>query len=90
MSRSHRQTSSQFNIRFWDCPKCGEKHIDRHINAAKNIRDDVDSGIITIDGIPLSKIQLSELHANIGVLNQDFARYQLSAKDNIGFGLRKL
>ena len=23
---------------------------------------------------------------NIGVLNQDFARYQLSARDNIGFG----
>ncbi|MBE9043541.1 ABC transporter ATP-binding protein [Pleurocapsales cyanobacterium LEGE 10410] len=47
---------------------------------------DVDSGMITIDGIPLQEIKLSELHANIGVLNQDFARYQLSAKDNIGFG----
>jgi ATP-binding cassette subfamily B protein len=47
---------------------------------------DVDSGIITIDGIPLQNIKLSELHTNIGVLNQDFARYQLSAKDNIGFG----
>ena len=47
---------------------------------------DVNSGTITIDGIPLSEIKLSELHNNIGVLNQDFARYQLSAKDNIGFG----
>lgn len=47
---------------------------------------DVDSGVITIDGIPLPEIKLSELHANIGVLNQDFARYQLSARDNIGFG----
>lgn len=47
---------------------------------------DVDSGIITIDGIPLPEIKLSELHGNIGVLNQDFARYQLSARDNIGFG----
>lgn len=47
---------------------------------------DVDSGTITIDGIPLTQIELSELHRNIGVLNQDFARYQLSAKDNIGFG----
>ena len=47
---------------------------------------DVDSGTITIDGIPLQEIKLSELHTNIGVLNQDFARYQLSAKDNIGFG----
>lgn len=47
---------------------------------------DVDSGQITIDGIPLQSIKLSQLHTNIGVLNQDFARYQLSAKDNIGFG----
>ena len=47
---------------------------------------DVDSGIIAIDGIPLPEIKLSQLHTNIGVLNQDFARYQLSAKDNIGFG----
>ena len=47
---------------------------------------DVDSGTIAIDGIPLQEIKLSELHSNIGVLNQDFARYQLSAKDNIGFG----
>ena len=47
---------------------------------------DVDSGVITIDGIPLPEIKLSQLHTNIGVLNQDFARYQLSARDNIGFG----
>lgn len=47
---------------------------------------DVDSGTITIDGIPLPEIQISELHRNIGVLNQDFARYQLSARDNIAFG----
>ena len=47
---------------------------------------DVDSGTIAIDGIPLQAIELSQLHANIGVLNQDFARYQLSARDNIGFG----
>ncbi|WP_199194149.1 ABC transporter ATP-binding protein [Pleurocapsa sp. CCALA 161] len=47
---------------------------------------DVDSGAIAIDGIPLAEIKLSELHQNIGVLNQDFARYQLSVRDNIGFG----
>ena len=47
---------------------------------------DVDSGTIAIDGIPLTAIKLAELHQNIGVLNQDFARYQLSASDNIGFG----
>ena len=28
------------DVRFWDCPKCGEKHIDRDINAAQNIRDE--------------------------------------------------
>lgn len=47
---------------------------------------DVDSGTIAIDGVPLQEIELSDLHTNIGVLNQDFARYQLSAKDNISFG----
>ena len=47
---------------------------------------DVDSGLITIDGIPLPEIKLAELHSKIGVLNQDFARYQLTVQDNIGFG----
>ncbi|WP_052055694.1 ABC transporter ATP-binding protein [Myxosarcina sp. GI1] len=47
---------------------------------------DVSSGVIILDGIPLQQISLSELRDNIGVLNQDFARYQLSAKDNISFG----
>ena len=28
------------DIRFWNCPNCGEKHIDRDINAAQNIRDE--------------------------------------------------
>ena len=47
---------------------------------------DIDTGTISIDGIPLPEIELAELRNNIGVLNQDFARYQLSARDNIGFG----
>ena len=47
---------------------------------------DVSEGEITIDGIPLQEIALTELRQNIGVLNQDFARYQLSANDNISFG----
>ncbi|MEO0848833.1 MAG: ABC transporter ATP-binding protein, partial [Cyanobacteria bacterium J06648_1] len=47
---------------------------------------DVGTGEIAIDGIPLTAIELGSLHQNIGVLNQDFARYQLSAKDNISFG----
>ena len=28
------------DIRYWDCNNCGTKHIDRDINAAKNIRDE--------------------------------------------------
>ena len=28
------------DVRFWDCPKCGTKRIDRDINAAQNIRDE--------------------------------------------------
>ena len=47
---------------------------------------DVNEGTINIDGISLAEIDLAQLRNNIGVLNQDFARYQLSAKDNIGFG----
>ena len=47
---------------------------------------DVDSGKIALDGVPLPEIDIGDLHHNIGVLNQDFARYQLSARDNIGFG----
>ena len=27
-------------IRYWDCSSCGTKHIDRDVNAAKNIRDE--------------------------------------------------
>ncbi|MGB7247529.1 MAG: ABC transporter ATP-binding protein, partial [Phormidesmis sp.] len=47
---------------------------------------DIDRGRIAIDDIPLSAFALGDLRRNIGVLFQDFARYALSAKDNIGFG----
>jgi len=47
---------------------------------------DIDRGLIAIDDIPLSAFQLSDLRRNIGVLFQDFARYALTAQDNIGFG----
>ena len=32
--------SLPLKIRFWDCSSCGTKHIDRDINAARNIRDE--------------------------------------------------
>ncbi len=47
---------------------------------------DIDRGLITVDNIPLSTFNLADLRRNIGVLFQDFARYALSARDNIGFG----
>lgn len=47
---------------------------------------DIDRGLITVDDISLSTFNLADLRRNIGVLFQDFARYALSAKDNIGFG----
>ncbi len=47
---------------------------------------DIDRGLIAIDDISLSAFNLKDLRRNIGVLFQDFARYALSAKDNIGFG----
>jgi ATP-binding cassette subfamily B protein len=47
---------------------------------------DVTQGEILIDGIPISDFDLKELRCNIGVIFQDFARYHLSVRDNIGFG----
>ncbi len=32
--------SLPLDVRFWDCSSCGTKHIDRDVNAAKNIRDE--------------------------------------------------
>jgi putative transposase len=36
----HQVESLPLEIRFWDCSSCNTKHIDRDINAAKNIRDE--------------------------------------------------
>ncbi len=47
---------------------------------------EVNAGEITIDGIPLSAFDVSELRRNIAVLFQDFSHYKLSIQDNIGFG----
>lgn len=47
---------------------------------------DPTEGEITVDGVSLSEMALEELRRNIGVIFQDFARYSLTAQDNIGFG----
>ena len=47
---------------------------------------DPTDGKIAIDGISLADFDLASLRSNIGILFQDFARYSLSAKENIGFG----
>ena len=44
------------------------------------------AGQIMIDGIPLDAFELKQLRQNITVLFQDFARYNLSIQENVGFG----
>jgi ATP-binding cassette subfamily B protein len=44
------------------------------------------AGRITVDGAGLSELDPAAWRSRIGVLFQDFARYQLSAADNIGLG----
>ncbi|MEO0808079.1 MAG: ABC transporter ATP-binding protein [Cyanobacteria bacterium J06643_4] len=47
---------------------------------------EANTGLISVDGIPLSAFDLKQLRQNIAVLFQDFARYKLSIQENIGFG----
>jgi ATP-binding cassette subfamily B protein len=47
---------------------------------------DPTEGYITIDGIDIRQIDLADLQSHIGVIFQDFVRYQMSLNDNIGFG----
>lgn len=47
---------------------------------------DPTEGSILIDGIDIKMFDLSELTQNIGVIFQDFSKYFVSAKENIGFG----
>ena len=52
---------------------------------------DCDEGEILIDGINIKKFNLNELRGSISAVLQDFMQYNLSVKENIGFGdiLRK-
>lgn len=43
-------------------------------------------GRILLDGLPLSDWDLATLHRRIGVIFQDFARYQFSVGENVGSG----
>jgi ATP-binding cassette subfamily B protein len=47
---------------------------------------DPSEGRITIDGIDLRDMAPQDIHANLGVIFQDFIRYSFSARDNIGVG----
>jgi ATP-binding cassette subfamily B protein len=43
-------------------------------------------GRITTDGIDIRHFPIEDWHRQIGIIFQDFNRYELSAADNIGFG----
>jgi ATP-binding cassette subfamily B protein len=47
---------------------------------------DPTEGQILLDGVDLRDYDPDELHRRIGVIFQDFVRYQLTARENIGFG----
>jgi ATP-binding cassette subfamily B protein len=47
---------------------------------------DPDEGRILLDGHDLREYDLEELRSNMGVIFQDFVRYNLSASDNIAVG----
>ncbi len=47
---------------------------------------DPDEGRITVDGHDMREYDLEELRANIGVIFQDFVRYNMTAGENISVG----
>jgi ATP-binding cassette subfamily B protein len=47
---------------------------------------DPTEGQILLDGVDLREYDLDDLRQNIGVIFQDFVRYQTTARENIGFG----
>ncbi|WP_235023818.1 ABC transporter ATP-binding protein [Streptomyces sp. WAC05374] len=44
------------------------------------------SGHILVDGVPIEEYDTTDLQRNIGVVFQDFIRYELPVRHNIGFG----
>src|SRR6266567_4537051 len=47
---------------------------------------DPTEGEILLDGIDLREFDLDDLHAEIGVIFQDFMRYEMTARENIAVG----
>lgn len=47
---------------------------------------EIKDGEILINGIPLKKIDIEDYHTKMSVLFQDFVKYELTLKENIGFG----
>jgi ATP-binding cassette subfamily B protein len=47
---------------------------------------DPSEGQILLDGIDLRDYDLADLHSEIGVIFQDFMRYEMTARDNIAVG----
>ncbi len=47
---------------------------------------DPDSGSITIDGVNIKDFRTVDLRKEVGVIFQDYAKYQASARENIWFG----
>lgn len=47
---------------------------------------DPTAGEILLDGINLAEYDIVDLRERIGVIFQDFVRYQVTARENIGFG----
>jgi ATP-binding cassette subfamily B protein len=44
------------------------------------------TGAVRIDGVDIASYPVDEWRAKLGIIFQDFARYEVSAADNIGFG----
>jgi len=47
---------------------------------------DPTEGCILLDGIDLREYDLADLHSEIGVIFQDFMRYEMTARENIAIG----
>ncbi len=47
---------------------------------------DPKNGRITVDGIDLRDLDPAAWQRHIGIIFQDFARYQMTARENVGFG----